>query len=400
MQRIILTFIILLFGTLFGCDQKKRTNWTEHYYRNSKDPYGCYIAYNHLKSIFPSTTVKSGQRMMAQIEKSNKENTYSAVGGHVIVVVAKGFFLDSNELEAVKKFINRGNGLLVFAKEYSQNIYDFLGLINKDTLGSNFIMQDTLSNQKLSLYFNSNEYVYSFNGVPMKDSFVYNPDSIGKLYIYGTNTNENTTNYINYYDSSGVWGLHKNPAVLSNYFLLQGNNRDYYEKLFSSLNQYLSSITWYTYTYKSEGEESSESSWTNLLKSEPLRYAFWILLLLMVLYALLAGRRRQRIIPYQEPNKNTSLEFVETVGMVYFNQKNNEKLAQKIVGFYLEQVRFKYGFSTSTLDDALGQKLAAKLAMPYEEIISFIKYLDYIRHTDQVNDNDIKHLHTQCKKYI
>lgn len=400
MNRIFFIVSVLLLCSLYGCVQKKQTNWSKHYHRNSKDPYGCYIAYNHLKSIFPNTTVKAGQRMMAQIEKSNKNNEFGTIGGHVIVVVANGFYLDSNELESVKTFINRGNGLMVFAKDYSQNIYDFMGLKNNDTLSSYSTSKEVFSDQKVSLYFNMKEYVYSFDGISIKDSFSHHPDSFGRSYIYGTNTIENTTNYINYYDSSGVWGLHKNPAVLSNYFLLQGNNRDYFEKLFSSLNQYLSSVTWYTYTYKTEGEDSSESSWTNLLKNEAFRFAFWILLALMVLYALLAGRRRQRIIPYQEPNTNTSLEFVETVGMVYFNQKNNEKLAKKIVAFYLEQVRFKYGFSTSNLNDTLSQKLAAKLGMPLEEISSFIKYLDYIRHTDQVSDNDIKHLHTQCKKYI
>ena len=70
-----------------------------------------------------------------------------------------------------------------------------------------------------------------------------------------------------------------------------------------------------------EGDgESSDSAWSYIMKQESLRWGFWVLIISLLLYAIFEAKRTQRIIPVVKPLPNTTLDFTNTVGRLYFQQ--------------------------------------------------------------------------------
>jgi hypothetical protein len=71
-------------------------------------------------------------------------------------------------------------------------------------------------------------------------------------------------------------------------------------------------------------------------------------------------KRRQRIIPIIAPLKNTTLEFVNTLGSLHFRQSNHVNLAKKRVLYWLDFVRSHYNISASQIDKEFIMELANK----------------------------------------
>ena len=90
-------------------------------------------------------------------------------------------------------------------------------------------------------------------------------------------------------------------------------------------------------------------------------------------------RRKQRYIPVIKKPGNDSMDFVKTIGRLYFDKGDHANLCRKMSAYFLEYVRNKYKLLAGSLDEDFIAKLQYKSgAAEYEVrgIISFIKYLD------------------------
>ncbi len=55
----------------------------------------------------------------------------------------------------------------------------------------------------------------------------------------------------------------------------------------------------------------------------PLKWAFWMLLLLFLIVFLFESKRRQRLVPVIGALRNTSLDFVKTIRRLYYQRRDN-----------------------------------------------------------------------------
>ena len=402
MKKQLFYIILLCLSFLQACQQEKKTNWNVSLDRNRKDPYACYIAYHHLESIYPEASIKSGGRVMTQINEVIRGKK-SAQSGHIIIIVCKSFELDSTEFEKVKEFVNLSNAICIFSEEYSQNIYDYFNVKYKEDSNNLFVVQktDTIPNQEIGLVFNDTIHSYQFNGLPVNDYFEMDSivsDSVIDL-GFASQDDVGRNNMLIRYSNNGAFLINKAPIAMTNYFLLQENNKSYFEHVLSYFSEYPTSVTWYSFLNKYANEDS-EFDWRKLFKQPALFFAFILLIAMMVLYVLFAGKRRQRIIPILEHQQNTSLEFIETVGNLYYTKKDNANLAEKMIKHYLENIRLKYTLRSTELDAHFANQLAHKVNQSVENTTAFISYLNYIRDSEDVTDIDIQHLYHQLKKYI
>lgn len=401
MNKQLVYIILLSLSFLQACQQEKKTNWNVTLDRNRKDPYACYIAYHHLASIYPESTIKSGGRVMTQIKDVIRAKN-SAQSGHVIIVVCKRFELDSTEFDQVVQFVGLSNALCIFSEEYSPNIYDYFNVKHKSDSNRLFfeVKNDTIPNQEIGLIFNDTIHTYHFNGLSVNSYFEMDSivsDSIIDL-GFATQGEVRRSNMLIRYTNNGAFLVNKAPLAMTNYFLLQDDNKSYYEHVLSYFSEYPTSVTWFSFLTKYPSEET-EFDWRNLFKQPALFFAFVLLIAMMILYVLFAGKRRQRIIPIVDQSKNTSLEFIETVGNLYFTKKDNANLAEKMIRHYLENIRLKYALRSTDLDAQFANQLANKVNQSIEKTTAFVSYLNYIRASEDVTDIDIQHLYQQLKKY-
>ena len=136
-----------------------------------------------------------------------------------------------------------------------------------------------------------------------------------------------------------------------------------------------------------------------LMKNPSLRAALWVLIILIVLYVLQEMRRKQRIIPEMVKPGNDSLDFVKTVGRLYYEKGDNLNLSRKMAAYFLEHIRNKYKLSTGQLDDEFISLLQKKTGLHDEElrrIIYFIKQMDEVA---AVTDEELAEFHKDLEQF-
>ena len=77
--------------------------------------------------------------------------------------------------------------------------------------------------------------------------------------------------------------------------------------------------------------------------------------------------------------KNDSLEFVKTIGRLYYDKGDHKNLGRKMATYFLEYVRTKYKLPTGNLNEEFINNLKYKSGADetvIREIVGFIAYLE------------------------
>jgi hypothetical protein len=196
----------------------------------------------------------------------------------------------------------------------------------------------------------------------------------------GENETE-ATNFIHLRAGSGNFYLHLAPMTFTNYFLLYKNNMEYYERVMSVISPGVEKIIWDEYYLnKRDGPKQKKKNWITVLFRYPaLKAALLTAMGALLLYILLGMRRRQRYIPVVAKPRNDSLDFVKTIGRLYYDKSDHKNLCRKMAAYFLEYVRSKYKLPTGNLDETFIKNLQFKTGVEEPEvrgIVSFIRYVE------------------------
>lgn len=187
-------------------------------------------------------------------------------------------------------------------------------------------------------------------------------------------------NFIKIKHGKGTILLHCTPLAFSNFYLLDTTHLDYVQKVMSHLNN--GNTYWDEYTrefhfsnsYHGKGDNKvhpTESPLRFILSQKSLKWAWYLILALVVLYTLFQMKRKQRVIPVLNKNVNTSIEFAETVSRLYFQQNDHRKLALQQMKLFLSFIRNRYYINTSLPESELVAKISAKSGVASGDV-SFI----------------------------
>jgi hypothetical protein len=92
------------------------------------------------------------------------------------------------------------------------------------------------------------------------------------------------------------------------------------------------------------------------------------------------------------------LDFVKTIGRLYYDKQDHRNLAKKMSTYFLDHIRTTYKLSTQTLDDTFITALHAKSGYPEEglkSIINFIKQID----TAQITETPLFNFYKQLELF-
>jgi hypothetical protein len=95
-----------------------------------------------------------------------------------------------------------------------------------------------------------------------------------------------------------------------------------------------------------------------ILAQPALRWAWYLLLSLGLLYVIFRARRRQRIIPVLEGNPNQTYAYVSTIGRMYFLQGDNYDLIEQQKKLFMAFVRDRYNLAAAKPDEPFKRKLS------------------------------------------
>ena len=135
------------------------------------------------------------------------------------------------------------------------------------------------------------------------------------------------------------------------------------------------------------------------LSHPELKWAYFIALFSLLFFVLYEIKRRQRIIPVADPLQNTTVEFVNVVGQVYYQQHNNLNIASKKVAFFLEQVRSRYQLKTNVFDPEFIETLINKSGVDADLVAQIFKYIDLVQTGKQISDKELIQLNHLTEQF-
>ena len=195
--------------------------------------------------------------------------------------------------------------------------------------------------------------------------------------------------------------VHLAPMAFTNYFILHSNNINYYEAALSVIPRNTKTVVWDEYYLNKRRNSSNKSKgWLEALFSyRSLRWGLLTALFTLLLYALLEMRRKQRYIPVVNRPRNDSLDFVRTIGRLYYDKGDHKNLARKMAAYFLEHVRNRYKLATAELNDEFVTKLQFKTGLPESELQGIVYFIRDMDQEYTVTDQQLAYFHKQLESF-
>ena len=179
--------------------------------------------------------------------------------------------------------------------------------------------------------------------------------------------------------------LVQTPFLFTNYGILSEPCRSYVFRLLDQLKDApVVRTEAYGPFFGSEGEylmaRNVRSPFGYFLSQPPLRWAFYVALVTLVLFFCFTARRRQRAIPLVSPPENKNLEFVKLIGTLYFQRETPTELLRKKWLYFADEVQRRTGIdlrAETTVEERVS-RLSDKSGMEKEKLLPLLSRLGEI----------------------
>jgi hypothetical protein len=346
------------------------TDWRQTYSGMDKIPFGTWILQHSVKDLFPGSRIKVNTKSLYERWANDSANS-------TVFIITNHFNPAPSDLNALFRKVKSGSHLLIASDIWPKELTDSLNITFKSLHGN--ILDSVITLQNLTRKSREKEYRFKkliqSGWFELSDTTAVTP--LGK--------GNNEINYVQVRYGKGSFFLHAQPQVFTNYHILY-NDYHYLEEVLASLPESNSEIEWDEY-YKPFGSRN-ESPIKIILSLKSLRAAYWTLLTGLVLYMLTNIRRRQRPIPVLPPKANLSLDFVRTIGLLYFHQKNHQDLVKKIFVSFSEYIHSKY-FICHEFTPSFYQKLAMKSGVGEQLITRIFTQYEALSTRERVYEDDL-----------
>ncbi|MFC4219147.1 DUF4350 domain-containing protein [Flagellimonas marina] len=362
----------------------KPINWRPSYTSTDKIPFGCYVLYNELPSIFPDDTIETVDKSVYDLMVS-RDSTLSSN----YIFINEYIDLDEQETHQLLKYVEQGNSVFISATGFGWPLLDTLNIsIESDyNLKEGTAVLNLTHNQFNNEQFELSRGVFNSHFTSVDST---NTTILGHITYTKENFLENQPeitvtkpNFIKTKFGKGHFILSSTPQAYSNYYMLKGN-QDYVAHTFSYL-QNKGLLYWDN--YKKSGRIIINSPMRFVLTQPALKWTYYLTILGILLFVLFRGKREQRIIPVIEPLKNSSVEFAQAVGSLYHQNKDYTDLIHKKLNYFLAYLRNRYQIDTSQLDEKTIQVLASRAGKEVRETKKLVEYIVTLKqkntHTEQ-----------------
>jgi hypothetical protein len=383
-SRVIVAFALLL--ALASCQSKRIKHIDRRITLKPRDliPYGSKIAYDGLPYLFPNATISTNTKPLSGLSSSEGKKVYLIFGGMMDP--------SPSDINSIRDFVGEGNQLFVSARAFGDSLLHTLGLrasygeLNYGPMDSLKVsLDDPATRDTLNFAYPGDSFDGWVESLDAQYTTVLGRDHLGR------------PNFIRFnYKGGGSLYLHFAPLAFSNFFLLHKKNIAYYQRALSYLSSTAQEVVWDDYF---TSPQRRQSVFRFLLNNLSFSYGLWLLLLLLLLIYLIESKRRQRPIPVIQPLQNTSLDFVRTIGRLYFQRRDNHNLASKMVMHFQDLVRTRYNLTACALDEELAARLAHRTGYQQEALSRLIGYMRVLPSKAYVPDEELMDFHRQLEAF-
>lgn len=410
--------LLILFCFMYLRSGKSPHNWTENYKVESKEPYGTYVVKELLDSYFPDESFSEIDNSLVgklPTDSTSKKDNY--------VFVGEGLYMDTSDVNTLLSFVETGNNAFISSRtipydlmfyvyytECDNNYWDDYKTMRDSSITLDMLHPDLKQAPGIEYKYFYNKGVGSYRWQHI-DSIYFcdQPYSFVKL---GT-INDSLINFAKIPYGQGTFYLHTTPLSFSNIQMIDPNGLAYATKVFSHLTE--GDIYWDNHSRVRESigrrrnqnanngsgprQISNEGPLKYILSQPPLAWAWYTAIGLGLLYLLFRAKRTQRSIPVLAENKNTSLDFISTIGSLYFIQNDHRKLSLQKMRLFLAFIRERYLMNTNVADEAFFKKLSAKSEIPMGVIQQIFSFYKNINDSSFISEQTLIEFHMEMDKF-
>lgn len=342
----VIFIIIMVILALLEVNKKEVTDWRKNYDVNQKSPFGLFVFNKEVKDLFKNDLTKLDVAPYDYYTEKEKKP-------HNILIVESE--MDQESWNKILDEVSKGSDAMIIANRLPKNISDTIGFY-----GSKISYEDQ-NVLKLTDKKYQNDFI-KLDKFPSGRGFSYIKPNIQVLGKTVEENNDDQANFIKAPFGKGTIYAHCEPLFLTNYYLLQSGNVRYAQSVFSYLKD--RETLWFVESNTKE----SRSLLRFILSNPSLKYAWWVFLGGLLLFIFFNVKRKQRIVPIIEPLKNTSAEFVKSIGNLYLQEGDFHDMMAKKAQYFLNKVRLDFLIDTQNLDDEFAKKLQLKTGKPTEMV--------------------------------
>ena len=141
-------------------------------------------------------------------------------------------------------------------------------------------------------------------------------------------------------------------------------------------------------------ENINKSPLSYILSQRSLRWAYYIILMLLLLYLFIGGKRKFKAVDLLEKNENTSIEYIKIQSELYRQQEQHEKLINQMRSNFYYWVKSRYFIEK--LEQDFAEKLSRKSKVEKTTIDRLLNKLNNNK-IDDLSDDQLIVLNKQIE---
>ena len=354
------------------------------------NPTGTFLLYQLLRNYENTSSLQKIQTShnvpLSRLLPKEKINDFP----NIYFAIAEDVYLNDDDGDWLLEFVEEGNCAFIACEKLSHKVRTTISsssyLRFNDYYDTSFVLNfyhpKYLQEDAIEI---KNAELNSHSFPKYKNWGYFINSDLGEEFVrIAFNSSEDYPVCIRLQYGKGSFIIHSAPPAFSNYNMFTKGGKFHAEAVFSHLPK--GNIYWhhdfgkyspYRGVPQPTSSEKDNSDKPTYPKSSPLQYImkvpalFTALILLMIgafLYMAFQSKRRQKIIPAVESNENSSVEFVETVSKLYFQQKRHDKLIKHKELIFLSFLRQQYYVSSSKITNEYITKIAQKSGIEEQHI--------------------------------
>lgn len=390
---IIIALVTLALLMLVQYSKPKQVNWFPSFAAQHKIPYGTFILTDIMKSQYGDRLHQIKRPPFEFLQRdTTDQGTYFFVNNRIS--------FGEVELNSLLDWTAKGNTLFIASGTFDQKLKDTLDFETTglyDSFGEDHTQVHSLLNPELNkgatFPFHKDSYATYFSSIDTLNAKV-----IGRVDYESEEGSSQDQNYniIKQAFGKGEVILSTFPKAFTNYFILEDDNKDYVAGLLSYIND---DRPVYVDNHYKSGKTFYSSPMYIFLNTKEFKWAYYMVLVGTLLYLVFEGKRKQRAIPVVTPLKNQTLAFTRTIADMYFEKGEQKSITDHKIEYFLDYVRSHFYLITLDPDDEFFHNLAARTNHSFEEVKAFFTYIEKLKKSTVVTNEDLVKLNTLIEKF-
>jgi len=364
-------------------------DWTENFSRDDDRPFGARVLFDVLPELLPGVQITPVER--APFE----EPADTAEARRTYFFLTDTFAPDPAETKRLLRFSARGGTVFIAASTVAGALVDSMHLEAKSRSLGNLFMestaQDTVGVNLSAPTLRADEFLHFRPG--MNQHYVSGFDTLRTTVLGEDEKGE--VNFVRFAYGEGALFVNVLPLLFTNYNLLTDDGATYVTGALSYVPA--GELLWDSY-YKPLRMAAS-TPLRFILLDPPLRWSYFLLIGTVLAFIIIRSRRRQRPIPIVSPLRNTTVDFVETVGRLYYLRGDHADLAAKKIAYFLNYLRTRYHVSNGPAVAGFVDHVSDRTGVSKVDVTALFEAISEVRANTTLTEKTLLRLNTRIEDF-